>query len=338
MIVSTAGPASTAGTASWRRSGGVKAWLPITRYLGARAGQAVIALLGVTTAVFFALRLSGDPAQLLAPQNATQQQIDQIRQQLGLNVPVWRQYLNYLGDLLHGNLGYSYVQHEPALTLLTQRLPYTVNLTLAALAITIVLGVGAGMIMALTRGRWGERLLMPLVLAGQAMPAFWTGILLILVFSVTFHVLPSSGDNTATSLIMPAVTLASLSAATVARVTRGAVLEQLSRDYIRTARSKGAGTWRLIWRHLLRNVAIPVLTVLALETANLLGGSVVTEMIFAWPGVGQLTIQSVSDRDFPVVQAIVILAATIYIVINLITDIIYGFIDPRIAVTSTKAG
>jgi peptide/nickel transport system permease protein len=315
-----------------------RAWLPILRYVGARGGQAIIALLGVTTAVFFALRLSGNPALLVAPQNATQQEIDQIQQQLGLNAPVWRQYLSYLGDLLHGNLGYSYVEHEPALTLVTQRLPYTINLTLAALAITIVVGIGAGMIMALNRGRWGERVLMPLVLAGQAMPAFWTGILLILVFSVTFHLLPSSGDNSASSLILPAITLAALSAATVARVTRGAVLEQLSRDYVRTARSKGAGTWRLIWRHLLRNVSVPVLTVLALETANLLGGSVVTEEIFAWPGIGQLTILSVDNRDFPVVQAIVILAATIYIVINLITDIVYGFIDPRIAVTSQEAG
>ena len=323
-------------TTPWRRSG-ARAWLPIARYLGARVGQAVIALFGVTTAVFFALRLSGNPALLLAPQNATQQEINQISQQLGLNVPVWRQYLNYLGNLLHGNLGYSYVQHEPALTLLTQRLPYTINLTLAALAITIVFGVGAGMIMALTRGGWGERILMPLVLAGQAMPAFWTGILLILVFSVTFHWLPSSGDNAGTSLILPAITLASLSAATVARITRGAVLEQLSRDYVRTARSKGAGTWRLIWRHLLRNVSVPVLTVLALETANLLGGAVVTEEIFAWPGIGQLTIQSVNDRDFPVVQAIVIFAATIYIVINLVTDIVYGFIDPRIAVAPKEA-
>jgi peptide/nickel transport system permease protein len=327
-----------AGTTPWRRSGGARAWLPIVRYVGARGGQAIIALLGVTTAVFFALRLSGNPALLVAPQNATQQEIDQIQQQLGLNAPVWRQYLTYLGDLLHGNLGYSYVEHEPALTLVTQRLPYTINLTLAALAITIVVGIGAGMIMALNRGRWGERVLMPLVLAGQAMPAFWTGILLILVFSVTFHLLPSSGDNSASSLILPAITLAALSAATVARVTRGAVLEQLSRDYVRTARSKGAGTWRLIWRHLLRNVSVPVLTVLALETANLLGGSVVTEEIFAWPGIGQLTILSVDNRDFPVVQAIVILAATIYIVINLITDIVYGFIDPRIAVTSQEAG
>lgn len=302
----------------------------LLRYLGLRIGQAVIALLGVATAVFFALRLSGDPARLLAPQGATQADIDQLRHTLGLDIPVWRQYVNFLTGLLHGDVGYSYVQHESALVLIAQRLPFTAQLALVALLLSVVLGVGAGMITALSRNGWGERILMPIILAGQAMPAFWTGILLILVFSVTFHLLPSTGYDGPASIILPAVTLASLSAATIARVTRGAVLEQLSRDYVRTARSKGAGTLRLVFRHLLRNVSIPILTVVALETANLLGGSVVTEMIFAWPGVGQLTVQSVDGRDFPVVQAIVLLASTVYIVINLVTDILYSVIDPRI--------
>jgi peptide/nickel transport system permease protein len=306
-------------------------------YLGIRLGQALIALWGVTTAVFFALRLSGDPAQLLAPQGASQADIARLRGQLGLDMPVWHQYLNYLGDLLHGDLGYSYVQHEPALTIITQRIPYTVNLALAALVLSIVFGVGAGMVMGLNRGRWPERVLMPVVLVGQAMPAFWTGILLILVFSVTFKWLPSTGYGGIDSLILPAVTLASLSAATIARITRGAVLEQLSRDYVRTARSKGAGTARLVTRHLTRNVSIPILTVLALEIANLLGGSVVTELIFAWPGIGQLTVQSVDGRDFPLVQAIVILAALVYIVVNLVTDIAYAFIDPRITTLGKAA-
>lgn len=300
-------------------------------YLASRLGQALVALLGVTTAVFFALRLSGDPAQLIAPQGASQADIAALRRQLGLDIPVWHQYTDYLGGLLHGDFGYSYVQHEPAIGLISQRLPYTVNLALAALVLSVVLGVGAGMIMALNRGRWPERVLMPVVLIGQAMPAFWTGILLILVFSVTFKILPSTGDTGFSSLILPAITLASLSAATIARITRGAVLEQLARDYIRTARSKGAGTARLVVRHLARNVAIPILTVLALETANLLGGSVVTELIFAWPGIGQLTVQSVDSRDFPLVQAIVLLAATVYIVVNLFTDIAYAVIDPRIS-------
>lgn len=307
------------------------------RYLGIRLGQAIIALWGVVTAVFFALRLSGDPARLLAPQDATEAAIEQLRHTLGLDVSVWQQYLNFLAGLAHGNVGYSYVQHESALLLIAQRLPYTAQLAVVALLLSAIFGVGAGMIMALSRGKWGERVIMPIVLVGQAMPAFWTGILLILVFSVTFRLLPSTGYNGPISLILPAITLASLSAATIARVTRGAVLEQLSRDYVRTARSKGAGTFRLIRRHLLRNVSIPILTVLALEVANLLGGSVVTELIFAWPGVGQLTVQSVNARDFPVVQAIVILASTAYILINLVTDVAYGFIDPRItALTGSR--
>ncbi len=308
------------------------------RYLASRIGQALIALLGVVTAVFFALRLSGDPARLMAPQGASAADIANLRHQLGLDIPVWHQYTDYLGGLLHGDFGFSYVQHEPALSLITQRLPYTVNLAVAALVLTALLGVGAGMVTALGRGRWPERLLMPLVLIGQAMPAFWTGILLILVFSVTFKILPSTGDSGLASLVLPAITLASLSAATVARITRGAVLEQLTRDYVRTARAKGAGTARLVVRHLARNVSIPIMTVLALETANLLGGSVVTELIFAWPGIGQLTVQSVDGRDFPVVQAIVLLAATVYIVVNLITDIAYAFVDPRIGATGKETG
>ena len=310
-----------------------------SRYVGLRVGQALIALLGVTTAVFFVLRLTGDPAQLLAPQGASQLDISNLRAQLGLDKPVFDQYLSFLQGLSHGDLGFSYVQHQSALVLISERLPYTLFLASWALVISAVFGVGAGMIMALYRGRVGERVLMPLVLIGQAMPAFWTGIILILVFSVALHVLPSSGYSGVTSLIMPAITLASLSAATIARVTRSAVLEQLSKDYVRTARAKGAGATRLICIHLMRNVSIPIITVLALETANLLGGSVITEMIFAWPGVGQLTIQSVSSRDFPVVQAVVILAATTYILINFAADVLYGFIDPRVSamISSRKA-
>ena len=172
---------------------------------------------------------------------------------------------------------------------------------------------------------------MPVVLAGQAMPAFWTGLLLVLLFSVVLRWLPSTGYDGPLSLVLPSVTLASLSAAAIARVTRGAVLEQLSQDYVRTARAKGAGTWRLVTRHLARNSAIPVLTVAALELANLLGGAVVTEVIFAWPGLGQLTVQSVDARDFPVVQAIVMLASAVYVVVNLGTDLLYGVIDRRVA-------
>lgn len=308
-------------------------------YVLVRAAQALLTLLGVVTIVFFALRLSGDPAQVLAPQGATAADIDRIRERLNLDVSIWQQYLDFLRGLLHGDLGYSFAQSRPALDLITERLPYTANLAVAAFVLSFVIGVTIGAAMALYRGRWPERILMPLVLVGQAMPAFWTGILLVLVFSVSLQWLPSTGYDGPMSLLLPAVTLASLSAATTARVTRGAILEQLSRDYVRTALSKGASRYRLIWRHLLRNVSIPVLTISALELANLLGGAVVTELIFAWPGIGQLTVQSVQSRDFPVIQAIVVFAAAVYILVNLLTEVAYGFIDPRVTTgDDAKAG
>ncbi|MGP4020586.1 ABC transporter permease [Saccharopolyspora sp. 5N708] len=306
--------------------------IPATpRYIAGRIGQAVLALFGVTTIVFFALRLSGDPARLLVPEGATAADIDRVREQLGLGDSLWHQYVSFLGGAVRGDLGYSYVQNRPAATLIAERLPYTANLAVAALVLSLLVGVSIGVITALNRGRWQERVLMPIVLVGQAMPAFWTGLLLVLVFSVGLRWLPSTGYDGPLSLLLPSVTLASLSAAAIARVTRGAVLEQLSQDYVRTARAKGAGTTRLVLRHLARNSAIPVLTVAALELANLLGGAVVTEVIFAWPGIGQLTIQSVAARDFPVVQAIVLFASAVYIVINLLTDLLYCVIDRRVA-------
>lgn len=305
-------------------------------YIAGRLGQAVLALFGVVTVTFFALRLSGDPVRLLVPEGATAADIARLREQLGLDVSVGQQYLAFLGDVVRGDLGYSYIQNRPAWDMIAERLPYTANLAVAALILSLVLGVTVGMITALFRGRWPERVLMPIVLAGQAMPAFWTGILLVLIFSVTLRWLPSTGYDGPLSLLLPAVTLAALSAATIARITRGAVLEQLSRDYVRTVRAKGAGTFRLIWRHLARNIAIPVLTVAALELANLLGGAVVTEVIYAWPGLGQLTVQSVSARDFPVVQAIVIFAAAVYILVNLLTDLLYSVIDPRVSLSGSE--
>jgi peptide/nickel transport system permease protein len=306
--------------------------LPATpRYLAGRIGQALLALFGVVTIVFFALRLSGDPARLLVPEGATAADIERVRDRLGLNDSLWHQYTSFLGHAVRGDLGYSYVQNRPATALLAERIPYTANLAVAALVLSLLFGVTVGTITALRRGRWQERVLMPIVLAGQAMPAFWTGLLLVLAFSVGLRWLPSTGYDGPLSLILPSVTLASLSAAAIARVTRGAMLEQLAQDYVRTARAKGAGTWRLVTRHLARNTAIPVLTVAALELANLLGGAVVTEVIFAWPGLGQLTVQSVAARDFPVVQAIVLLASAVYVVVNLATDLLYGVIDRRVS-------
>lgn len=307
------------------------------RYIAGRTGQALLQLFGVVTIVFIILRLSGDPTRLLVPQQATAADIARIRHQLGLDAPIAKQYVDYLGGLAHFDFGYSYVQGRSALSLITERLPFTVNLAVGALVLSMVVGIPVGMASAFFRRRFIGRALMPFVLVGQSMPAFWLGLLLILVFSVQLHLLPSTGFSGLSSLILPSVTLASLSMATLARMTRSSFLEQLSADYVRTARSRGASTVRTLFGHVLRNAAVPVVTVLGLEVASLLGGAVITETIFAWPGIGQLTIQSIQARDFPVVQAIVLFMALVYIGVNFVTDLLYVVIDPRIRLTKAEA-
>ena len=302
----------------------------MVRYIAGRLLQAVVTLLGVVTIIFFLVRLSGDPARLLAPQNATASDIARIRHQLGLDTSLWSQYFHFLGQAIHGNFGFSYVQDQPAMQIVLNRFPNTVELAVGALVVALGIGVPVGIISAVYRGRWPERVLMPLILVGQSMPAFWSGILLILIFSVKFHLFPSSGQGGIRALILPAVTLGSLSLATVARMARGSFLEQLDREYVRTARAKGSSAIRVMFVHVFRNALLPVLTITGLEAANLLGGAVLTEVIFAWPGIGQLTIQSVDGRDFPVVQAVVLLAAIVYVVVNLVVDLLYGVVDPRL--------
>lgn len=308
-----------------------------TRYISSRAGQAALQLFGVITIVFVILRLSGDPARLLVPEQATAEDIARIRTSLGLDEPIWVQYLHYLGQLARFDFGFSYVQGRSALELILERLPYTINLALAALLLSMAVGIPVGMLSAYYRRRFLGRALMPFVLVGQSMPAFWLGLLLILVFSVRLRLLPSTGFEEFSALIMPSVTLASLSMATLARITRSSFLEQLNADYVRTTRSRGAGTARVLLGHVLRNAAIPIVTLLGLEVASLLGGAVITETIFAWPGLGQLTVQAIQARDFPVVQAIVIFAAVIYIGVNLMTDLLYAVIDPRVRLSSAEA-
>lgn len=262
--------------------------------------------------------------------DASANDIEVLRHALGLDQPLGVQYIDYLKNLFTGDLGRSYIQSRPVAEIILQRFPYTIQLAACALFLSVAVGIPVGMLSAIYRGKWVEKILMPLILIGQSMPAFWTGILLIMLVSVHWHWLPSSGVGGFKSLIMPSVTLASLSMATLARMTRSSFLEQLGQDYVRTARSKGAGVIRLIGRHILRNAAIPIITLVGMETANLLGGAVITETIFAWPGLGQLMIQAINARDFPLVQAIVLFISVIYIVINLITDLVYVMVDPRI--------
>ena len=300
------------------------------RYIAGRLLQAAIATFGVTTLVFFVMRLSGDPTLLLVPEGATAAQIADLRHSLGFDRPLPVQYLGYLQDLARFDLGQSLVQRAPVWLILGSRIPYTLALAGGALAFALLTGIPAGIAMAVWRGTVVERVLAAIVLAGQSLPTFWSGILLILLFGVSLRWLPTSGADGPASLIMPAVVLGALAMATFARMTRISVLDELGRDYVTAARARGLSLGAVVARHVLRNAAIPVVTVTALEIGNLLAGAVIVETVFAWPGIGQLAMQSIAARDFLVVQAIVLFVSVIYIGLNLLTDLAYSVIDPRI--------
>jgi peptide/nickel transport system permease protein len=240
------------------------------------------------------------------------------------------QYLAYLADLLRGDLGQSLVQRLPVSLILGSRLPYTLELAAGALAVALVIGIPAGIAMAVWRGGALERVLAAIVLAGQSLPTFWSGILLILFFGVTLRWLPTSGADSFASLLMPSLALGALATSTFARMTRVSVLDELGRDYVNAARARGLSMGATVARHVLRNAAIPVITVTALEIGNLLAGAVIVETVFAWPGIGQLAMQSIQARDFLVVQAIVLFVSVTYIGLNLLADLAYAAIDPRI--------
>ncbi len=302
----------------------------MTRHIAGRFGQAVVATLGVLTIVFFIMRLSGDPTLLLVPEGATAEQIAQLRHALGFDRPLLVQYGAYLLDLLRLDLGDSLVQRTPVFGLVAERIPYTVALATGALLVALGIGIPAGVMMAVWRGGLIERALAGFVLAGQSLPTFWSGILLILLFGVTLGWLPTSGVDGIASLVMPSVALGALTMSTFARMTRIAVLDELSRDYVNAARARGLSRAAVVARHVLRNAAIPVVTVAALEVGNLLAGAVIVETVFAWPGIGQLAIQSIQARDFLIVQAIVLFVSVVYVGMNLLADLAYALIDPRI--------
>eukprot|EP01037_Dinobryon_pediforme_P006592 gene6592-6661_t len=278
------------------------------------------------------MRLSGDPTLLLVPEGASLEQINELRHQLGFDRPLPIQYLVYLADLLRFDLGASLVQRAPVLGIVAERIPYTAALAAGALLVAIGLGIPAGIAMAVARGTWLERALAGFVLAGQSLPTFWSGILLILLFGVTLGWLPTSGADGIASLVMPSLALGAVAMSTFARMTRIAVLDELSRDYVTAARARGLSRGQAVLRHILRNAAVPVVTIAALEIGNLLAGAVIVETVFAWPGIGQLAIQSIQSRDFLVVQAVVLFVSLVYVFTNLLADIAYAAIDPRIRI------
>jgi len=302
----------------------------VSRFFLRRLLQSAVAIFGVVTLVFFIQRLAGDPTLLMLPDGATRDDIETLRHQLGFDRPLAVQYLDYLWDLLRLDLGQSLIQRIPVLDIMASRVPYTLYLASGGLVVALGVGVPVGIVMAVRRDTRLERFLAAFVLIGQSMPTFWSGILLILLFAVTLGVMPSSGVDGFRSIILPSIALGALTMATFARVTRTAVLEELGRDYVSTAQAKGLLFRRVIRRHILRNAATPIITISALEIANLLAGAVIVETVFAWPGLGQLAVQAIAARDFPIVQGIVLLGAFVSIALNLAADILYSAVDPRI--------
>lgn len=299
-------------------------------FLKKRLGQAVVVILGVTTLIFFLQRLTGDPTLLLVPENATKADIDAIRQAYGLDRPLIIQYFSFLADLLRFDLGRSLVQNVPVIDIILSRLPYTLLLTAGALVVALGVGIPIGIVLAMGRNNVFSAGLNGIVLTAQSLPTFWSGILLIMFFAVNLGWLPPSSTGGFSHLIMPSIALGLLSMATFARVTRTAFLDELSKEYVRTARARGVSTLRLIVHHVFRNASIPIITVAALEISNLLAGAVIIETVFAWPGIGLLTIQSIAARDFLVVQGVVLLGAFVTIGLNVLADLLYTLVDPRI--------
>jgi peptide/nickel transport system permease protein len=296
-----------------------------------RLGQAALTLLGVSVLVFVVLRvLPGDPAKMLLPEGAPQSAVDELNRHLGLREPLHVQYALFIRSVIRGDFGQSFQYRAPALRVVTERLAATAQLALTAMFLTGVVGVSLGIVAAVRRGTRYDFASTLFAVLGQSLPNFWLGIMLILLFGVALRWLPTSGFESWRHLILPAVTLAAFPTALVARLTRSSMLEILGRDYIRTGRAKGLAERAVVLRHALRNAAVPVLTVLGLQIGTLLGGAVITESVFAWPGMGKLVVDAIFFRDFPVVQTVLIFSATIFVLINLLVDLLYTVIDPRI--------
>ncbi len=299
-------------------------------YLLRRLLQSLLVLFGVSCVVFFILYLTGDPALVLLPPDASAEDVIRFREVMGFNDPFIVQYGRFLAGALRGNFGQSIRHGEPAFDLVLERMPATFELAGAGLLIALCLAIPAGIISAVRRNTLADYVATVVALLGQSMPTFWLGIMLILVFSVQFNLLPSSGRGGLQHLILPAVTLGLFTTARITRLTRSGMLEVLNQDYIRTARAKGVSNQPVVWKHALKNAAIPIVTIVGIELGTLLGGSVITETIFAWPGVGRLSVQAIYNRDYPVVQAAVFLLATTFVLVNLFVDVIYTYLDPRI--------
>ena len=305
------------------------------RYISRRLFQMIIALFLMSVIVFLLGRLTGDPVSILLSQYSTEEDRIRITEQLGLNKPVLEQYGIFIFNALKGDLGKSVAgDNRPALALIFERFPASLKLALAALIISVLVGIPLGVLSAVKRGSFLDALARLLALLGQSLPAFWLGIVLMYFFSVKLRLLPTSGYGGIRHFILPAATMGLFTVAAVTRLTRSSMLEVLDSEYIKLARIKGVSEAIVIWKHALRNSLMPVITFMGTFFATMITGAVVIETVFSWPGIGRLAYESILNRDFPVMQAVILFMTTLYIMANLIVDILYAWIDPRIRYTN----
>lgn len=314
----------------------------MTSYIIRRLLMVIPILIGVATIVFILMYIvPGDPARLMMGQHADQEILQSIRHEMGLDQPMYIQYARFLGRLAKGDLGISYRQQRPVAEIIRERFPATAKLAFASMAIAIVLGIAAGIMAAVYRNTFIDWLMMVLSLSGISMPVFWLGMMLILFFASGLGWLPVGGyggPGDLRHLVLPAVSLAAVSIGYIARMMRSTMLEVIHKDYIRTARAKGLSEKAVVLRHTLRNAFIPVITIIGVNFAALLGGAVATETVFAWPGLGRATVDAIRVRDVPVVEGCVIFLAVVFVLVNLLVDISYAWLDPRIRYDRSEAG
>ena len=306
------------------------------RYFLKRIWYTLYVVIGISLISFFFIHLSGDPVMLMLPGDASEQEIEELREKLGFNDSLTEQYLRFAYKAVQGDLGESLYSHTPVMELVLERLPASLELAIAAMLLALIVAVPIGIVSAIWRGTWVDMGSMFGALVGLSMPHFWLGIMLMLFFSVYLGWLPTSGRGTLAQLCMPAISLAFPLMAMFARLTRSVMLEVLSLDYIRTARAKGLVERIVISKHALKNASIPLVTVAGMQFSALLGGTVIIETVFAWPGLGRLVVQSIFSRDYPLVQGIVFVLALIFVGMNLLVDILYVYLDPQISYTENK--
>jgi len=303
-------------------------------YLGARLFTAMIVVFGVMTIVFMLIHIvPGDPVEVMLGESAQAADREALRETLGLNLPLSTQWVNYINGLLHLDLGTSLHSKRPVIDVLAERIPATSLLAGTSILIALIIALPLGVLAAVRKGSLWDRLAMTFSMLGVAIPNFWMGPLLILVFSLWLGWLPVSGNDQILSLVLPAVTLGTALAAILSRMIRASLLEVFNEDYIRAANARGLLPSTIIWKHALKNAALPVVTILGMQIGALLAGAVITETVFSWPGIGQLTIDAIQKRDYPVIQSCVLLISLSYVFINLLTDLAYAYLDPRVSLS-----